>query len=121
MKEKLRGIPQQGIGYGLLRYLAGGERSATLSSGPQTNVSFNYLGQVDRGFAEQSRLLRAAPESRGDEWAPDTTRTHVLDVIGRISAGRLQIVLHYSENLHDRTAIEELADAFVASLQELVP
>ncbi len=47
IKEQLRGVPHRGIGYGLLRYLRGGEASERLATLPAAEVSFNYLGQLD--------------------------------------------------------------------------
>src|SRR6185295_4340563 len=45
IKEQLRRVPQRGIGYGMLRYLAG----ETLES--EAEVGFNYLGQFDQVLA----------------------------------------------------------------------
>src|SRR5690606_12587800 len=45
VKEQLRAVPGNGIGYGILRFLdpAG---SATLGATPEPRISFNYLGRV---------------------------------------------------------------------------
>ncbi|HBL30248.1 MAG TPA: non-ribosomal peptide synthetase, partial [Acidobacteria bacterium] len=44
IKEQLRAVPQGGIGYGLLRHVAGGEAAERLQSLPAAQVAFNYLG-----------------------------------------------------------------------------
>ncbi|HYP38794.1 MAG TPA: amino acid adenylation domain-containing protein, partial [Chloroflexia bacterium] len=55
VKEYLRGIPNRGIGYGLLRYLSANPAiSAELGSLPQAQVSFNYLGRLDNGLADST-------------------------------------------------------------------
>ncbi|GHC63193.1 non-ribosomal peptide synthetase [Streptomyces cinnamoneus] len=46
VKEQLRAIPDNGIGYGLLRYL-NPETGAALSALPAPQISFNYLGRID--------------------------------------------------------------------------
>ncbi|MEV5242005.1 amino acid adenylation domain-containing protein [Streptomyces cinnamoneus] len=46
VKEQLRAIPDNGIGFGLLRYLHP-EAGATLSALPRPQISFNYLGRID--------------------------------------------------------------------------
>ncbi|MFF5128694.1 amino acid adenylation domain-containing protein [Streptomyces syringium] len=46
VKEQLRAIPDNGIGYGLLRYL-NEEAGAALSALPAPQMSFNYLGRID--------------------------------------------------------------------------
>jgi len=45
VKEQLRGIPNRGIGYGLLRYLSDDKIEETLETLLQAEVIFNYLGQ----------------------------------------------------------------------------
>jgi non-ribosomal peptide synthase protein (TIGR01720 family) len=120
VKEQLRGVPNKGQGYGLLRYLGPEAIRASLDAGPAASVSFNYVGQVDRGFTEQSALLRVAQESPGAEWAPAGARPYAVDVTGRIAGGRLRIAIHYSENLNEREAMEGFAEAYLASLQELI-
>jgi len=43
------GIPNRGIGYGMLRYLSDNtETVEQLRSLPQAEVVFNYLGQFDQ-------------------------------------------------------------------------
>jgi len=61
VKEQLRGIPNRGIGYGLLRYLSDDKIEETLETLLQAEVIFNYLGQFDQTFSELScfRLKRS--------------------------------------------------------------
>ena len=55
VKETLRGIPNRGIGYSLLRYLAADETAVQrLAALPQPGLSFNYLGQLDGPQTTQS-------------------------------------------------------------------
>ena len=74
-KERLRALPRNGIGHGLLRWLAGaaGERLAAL---PAAELSFNYLGQVDAALPGRG-LLSPAGESPGPQVSPrgDTAPT----------------------------------------------
>ncbi|MDL4774582.1 non-ribosomal peptide synthetase [Actinomadura xylanilytica] len=55
VKEQLREIPDNGIGYGLLRYL-NPATAARLAGAPRPQLAFNYLGRT------------AAPE--GTDWGP---------------------------------------------------
>ncbi len=120
VKERLRGIPEHGLGYGVLRYLGSGDTTAALKAGTQANVSFNYLGQVDRGLAEQTDLFRIADEPKGSDRPPEAVRLYDLDVVGYIRQGRLHVSWHYSEDTCGRDAIERFADAYVASLARIV-
>ena len=64
MKEEVRGVPGRGLGYGLLRYVGGGEVGSRLRELPQAEVSFNYLGQLDELLSGERRWC-AARESSG--------------------------------------------------------
>jgi len=59
----LPAAPRRGIGYGLLRYLAGDETSETLAALPRAEVSFNYLGQLDRAVPGDPLFVLALTRS----------------------------------------------------------
>jgi len=121
VKEALRSIPQHGIGYGLLRYLGPAEARNALAALPRAEISFNYLGQMDQlGDADGGAQLVPATESRGPDRGPRNKRTHLVDVNGGISGGRLHLEWSYSETQYRRTTIEKLAADFKRSLQELI-
>jgi amino acid adenylation domain-containing protein/non-ribosomal peptide synthase protein (TIGR01720 family) len=120
VKEQLRRVPARGIGYGLLRHLGGDpdlRRELRGACSPQ--VAFNYLGQLDQVLTADSPFA-PAPESSGaarDAMAP---RRCLIEVIGRILEGRLQISWRYSEELHERATIERLAQNHVTALRALI-
>ncbi len=119
VKEQLRLIPNQGIGYGLLLYLSRDrETRDQLRELPRPLVSFNYLGQFDQ--AEVSSMFNLAGESRGVQRGPCGLRPHVLEITAGIHNGVLQVSWQYSENLHWRDTIEKLAQSFIAALQSIV-
>jgi amino acid adenylation domain-containing protein/non-ribosomal peptide synthase protein (TIGR01720 family) len=120
IKEQLRAIPNRGIGYGLLRYLSGdAEITSQLSSLPQAEVSFNYLGQFDWGMQSDS-FVKLAPESVGSEHSQLGHRSHLLEINGLVVENQLQLEWTYSENFHSSATIERLAQDFVASLRMLI-
>ena len=120
VKEQLRRIPNRGIGYGLLRYLRGdAEIAARLEALPQAEVSFNYLGQFDQVLYTSS-IFQPATESPGQCFSQLGNRSHVLDVIGLVVGGQLQMNWIYSENVHRHSTIERLAQKFLATLQKLI-
>jgi len=91
VKEQLRAIPNNGFGFGLLRYLhhdAGvAERLRRL---PQAEVSFLYLGQFNLLGAETSSLFGAAKESSGPSRSPWGRRKHLLEITAAVIDGALQ-------------------------------
>ncbi|KAA3664907.1 MAG: hypothetical protein DWQ04_03355 [Chloroflexi bacterium] len=86
VKSHLHSIPQQGIGYGVLRYLADDETRQQLAALPQPEILFNYLGQVDSLGA--GSLFRPIHADVGPGYGLENRRAHVLDVNARVENGR---------------------------------
>jgi amino acid adenylation domain-containing protein/non-ribosomal peptide synthase protein (TIGR01720 family) len=119
VKEQIRAIPGRGLGHGLLRWMRDDARSAEIAALPAAEVSFNYLGQVDQALPEASPL-RGARESAGPTHSPRALRGHLLDVNASVLTGRLVVRWTYSENRHERSTIEALADSFAKALRALI-
>jgi amino acid adenylation domain-containing protein/non-ribosomal peptide synthase protein (TIGR01720 family) len=119
VKSDLRGVPQKGISYGLLRYLGPDSVASQLRNLPQPEISFNYLGQFDQ-LLSSSSLFEWTAEATGLAHSPAGKRTHVLDLTGYLMNGCLQIALSYSEHLHASQTIENLAGDFILSLRWLM-
>ena len=120
IKEQLRQIPQHGIGYGLLRYLSGNREVAErLRALPHPLISFNYLGQVDKGLSGVLPLQKVR-ETSGRMVSGRVTFMHLLTVTAKTEEGRLQVEWHYSRNLHKRSSIEALAGHFIEALRSLI-
>jgi non-ribosomal peptide synthase protein (TIGR01720 family) len=120
IKEQLRKIPNRGIGYGMLRYLCQniGIRQQ-LEKLPQSEISFNYLGQFDQ-IQSEPILLGFAPENPGRIFSPKAARGHILDVVGKVVEGKLEIYFVYSQNLHQRETITHLANDYISKLKTLI-
>lgn len=120
VKEHLRRVPNNGIGFGLLRYLSEDAAvTARLGRLPKAEVTFNYLGQFEELAAGSSTFVIAS-ESVGPNRSPRAWRTHVLDVAASVVGGRLNLFWTYSEELHERATIERLAHEYLAALRAIV-
>ncbi|MEU5837256.1 amino acid adenylation domain-containing protein [Streptomyces diacarni] len=117
IKEQLRAVPRNGLGYGALRYLTG--PCSPLASAPEPEVSFNYLGRMDIRPAAD-RLTGALLESEGRERAPSQRRAQLLEVNGQVSGGRLEFHWTYSTDHHRTETVERLAGAYMAALEAIV-
>jgi amino acid adenylation domain-containing protein/non-ribosomal peptide synthase protein (TIGR01720 family) len=120
VKEQLRRIPSQGIGYGLLRYLCSDENiSRQLTKLPQAQISFNYLGQLDQMCSPASLFslaeapLEAMQSSLGQ-------RSYLIEVDAYIKDGQLQVLWGYSSLLHRRETIQQLAGNFIEKVRALI-
>jgi non-ribosomal peptide synthase protein (TIGR01720 family) len=119
VKEQLRGVPGKGIGYGLLRYLGGGEVEAELAGAAQAEVGFNYLGQFDQAVSGDA-FFAFAGESAGASVDAGSPRSHLLEVSGAVQGGRLELRIGYAEGVHRRETMERLAQGYGEELRELV-
>jgi len=119
-QSALRGVPQRGIRYGILRYLSAAG-AAALAHQPAAEVRFNYLGQVNRGpGAEPGTLLRHAFETIGPLRSPRGRPPYMLDVVAGAGGGRLWVSWTYGEHLIGGALVQGLAEDFFTHLRELV-
>ncbi|HEX8437261.1 amino acid adenylation domain-containing protein, partial [Archangium sp.] len=119
-KEALRRVPRRGLGFGVLRYLARDEAlAARLGAIPASEVSFNYLGQLDNVLPAQSPLVLTS-ESAGPTQEPRDRRSHRIGVNAFVAGGRLQLSWAYGEHLYMRETMEALARGFLEALRVLL-
>ncbi|NMO19497.1 amino acid adenylation domain-containing protein [Pyxidicoccus fallax] len=117
VKEALRAVPSQGMGWGLLRYVA---RDASLAALPTAEVGFNHLGQVD-GAVGAGAPFALAPEGEGlRQRAASSRRPYLLDVTSAVRDGRLEVTWTFSEAVHRRETVTRVAEDFLARLKALV-
>jgi amino acid adenylation domain-containing protein/non-ribosomal peptide synthase protein (TIGR01720 family)/FkbM family methyltransferase len=120
VKEQRRETPRAGIGYGLLRYLAGDEAAASLRALPQAQVCFNYLGQVERGLPAEAVGLSLAEEDVGPAHSPLMTPSYPLEINAAVTGGRLQLSWTYNPALYKRSTVDGLARGFVTALTQMI-
>ncbi|MEG4144515.1 amino acid adenylation domain-containing protein [Microcoleus sp. Pol12B5] len=118
VKEELRAVPNRGIGCGVQRYL-NPEIAKIFHKLPQAEVSFNYLGQFDQVLPKSS-LLRLSSHPSGPLRSPRGNRRYLLEINGFIASSKLQLDWTYSESIHRRESIENLATGFIESLRSLI-
>ncbi|HEU5378165.1 MAG TPA: amino acid adenylation domain-containing protein [Ktedonobacteraceae bacterium] len=117
VRQHLRSIPRNGIGYGVLRYLSHDMSIANqLRELPQPELAFNYWGATPTVFA-RSRLLGAFG---GHHYDPEALRIQTFAIVGLIEDEQLQLTWEYSTNLHRQSTIEYLSHQFVEALHALV-
>jgi non-ribosomal peptide synthase protein (TIGR01720 family) len=117
VKEQLRGIPNKGINYGVLRYLVG--KKGEMEEMPQAEVSFNYLGRLEQGMGE-GEMLKLTTETCGRVRGERNERRYLLDVEASVIEGRLRVEWEYNERLHRAETIERLAGLYLVALERLI-
>jgi non-ribosomal peptide synthase protein (TIGR01720 family) len=113
IKEQLRAVPQRGLSYGVLRYLSpDADLRAALQRLPVPEVSFNYLGQLDRAAGPRFQT--------GPARSPRQTRRHLLEIDGSVQGGALELHWTYSSARHRPETIARVAAGFLRRLRELI-
>ncbi|OPG07253.1 hypothetical protein B1R27_13945 [Streptomyces sp. GKU 895] len=91
VKEQVRAVPGDGLGYGLLRYVRP-DTARELAGLPSAQVGFNYLGRVGTGSGYLGRVgagsgylgLVGAGEGFGAGTAPDAPVMHAVELLGAV-------------------------------------
>jgi non-ribosomal peptide synthase protein (TIGR01720 family) len=115
IKHQLRQVPDNGIGYGLLRYLDPG----TALDATEPGVTFNYLGQFDQAFAGQ-QLFHVASESSGQRRSPHTPRDDWFVINAVVYDHVLRVDWEYSPARHDRDTVARLLADYLCALRALI-
>ncbi|MBW5422927.1 amino acid adenylation domain-containing protein, partial [Streptomyces sp. BG9H] len=121
VKEQLHGIPDKGVGYGLLRHL-NPETAPLLTGYPAPQIGFNYLGRISGtdvpehlradGWGPAAWSADLLPPSDPD--LPALSALEVNSVATDTADGtRLQTVFMFPTGILSRERITELADLWV--------
>ncbi len=114
IKEQLRTIPERGVGYGVLRYLAHAPEASA-----DGQLAFNYLGQFDQVVAG-SRLFSFASEPAGAWHSPRAARRHPLDVVAMVRGGKLEVCWTHAGRQLDGAVAAKLSADYMTALRELI-
>ncbi|HEX9984875.1 MAG TPA: amino acid adenylation domain-containing protein [Thermoanaerobaculia bacterium] len=116
VKEQLRAVPNNGIGYGVLRQL---ENDPELAGAIEPEVLFNYLGQLDTAVDAEG-AFRPAAESTGSAHGDRLRRTEKLAFNGKVVGGELTFAIDYSEAQYRAETMAELAACLEDSLRAVI-
>nr|VFJ73104.1 MAG: HAD-superfamily phosphatase, subfamily IIIC/FkbH-like domain-containing protein/non-ribosomal peptide synthase domain TIGR01720/amino acid adenylation domain-containing protein [Candidatus Kentron sp. FW] len=115
IKEQLRKIPHNGIGYSLL--VQQGEEL------PRGQILYNYLGQFDQANQPNGfRLAQkgVAQESVGRIHSPTTKRDYLIDMNGMVMHGQLSFTFIYSRKQYQEITIQRLAASYRNHLERII-
>jgi amino acid adenylation domain-containing protein/non-ribosomal peptide synthase protein (TIGR01720 family) len=113
VKETLRAVPEKGLGYGVLKYLAGAELPELVGQG----VTFNYLGRFDDTEGPLFSLSSETPTAQRD---PNGPLANALSVDGQVRGGQLTLDWTFSRRRFDRASIERLVALYRENLLQLI-
>jgi len=108
IKEGIRRIPRQGIGYGILQFLTPKEKRKGLTFENQPDISFNYLGVIPNNLAIH---LGASPEC---------PMPYALEINAFVTSGELEIQFGYAHSLFSHEDFNHFIRLFKESLTNLI-
>jgi non-ribosomal peptide synthase protein (TIGR01720 family) len=120
VKEQLRALPDKGIGFGVLRYLASPETQRQLAALPQSRVTFNYLGQFDRSLGDGDSAFEPAAEGAGRSQSLAAPLDNWLSINGQVYRGELSLTCTYSREMYDAQTLEHLMRDYETELRQLI-
>jgi non-ribosomal peptide synthase protein (TIGR01720 family) len=122
IKEQLRGVPDHGLGYGLLRYL--NPDTSTLLSELPAPISFNYLGRfamADPPGTDWAMVADAPPLNGAIH--PDTPTVRPLEIVAVAHDARdgptLRVTFTWPDGVLTEKSVRQLADEWCAALDGL--
>lgn len=119
VKEQLRSVPNKGLGFGVLRYLAQRQDLAERDCPHPAQIVFNYLGQFDQ-YTEQKAVFQGVDADSGSDIADDITRDHFIGVGAIISDRCLRIRIDYLPAIHDSASMESFRLCYEKALKTLI-
>ena len=110
-KESLRETPHNGIGYGILKYLA--KEDLNFSK----EILFNYLGQFED---DKNSLFKMSDKKTASTLSKDFISEFKLDISLIITNKQLNISIQYDKNEYNKSTIEIFLDNYKTSLIEII-
>jgi iturin family lipopeptide synthetase B len=118
VKETLRRVPNNGIGYGILKYLTVPELKEGINLNIEPRVRFNYSGQFDVDVEKETfEITERMTGRRRDANEP---REYELEVEGRVIDRRMTMTITFGAKQYKRETIEILTQRFQAGLEQIV-
>ncbi|MFC5722989.1 amino acid adenylation domain-containing protein [Streptomyces gamaensis] len=123
VRERLRAVPDHGIGYGLLRHL-NPDTAPVLAQLPVPQIEFNYLGRFTTGETDSGQFTLADEAADFSAAAdPEMPLGYSLDVnaytLNRPTGPELHVRWSWPEALLPAGAVAELADLWFTALRAL--
>ncbi len=115
IKEILRKVPNRGVGWGILRWIAGDEG---LARARMPEIGYNYMGRFDEW--ETAGRFAFASEPRGSEASPSRKRRHLIDVGGIVLGKRMTLSIRYDKTRFKETTILDFLADYRGILQNLI-
>lgn len=123
VKDTLRRVPSNGIGYGALYCLAPEEYRGALRFDLPVEVLFNYLGNLDfdpGSNGDDGAGFRVDFDTVGESVAGDSPRHEKIEIEACVRGGELRWTITYNRDEYNAGTIQRLAGLLADRLADIV-
>jgi fengycin family lipopeptide synthetase D/gramicidin S synthase 1/tyrocidine synthetase-1/tyrocidine synthetase-2 len=114
VKETLREVPQNGIGYGAFRYIA----KEDFFQHERPKICFNYLGVLNE--SKEDTIFEISSIKTRNEIGADYLSDYYLDINCQVRNGKLDITFSCNELEFSQTEAEKLANSYIGNLLNII-
>lgn len=118
VKEDLRHIPNNGTGYGILKYITKKKEDSIKKLELEPEIGFNYLGQFDEGYGNE--IFSLSDIDLENFFSENSERLYKLDIVGMVINSELHIVYNYNKNEFEHKEIEYLIKGYHKNLLRII-
>jgi len=118
VKEGMRSIPNNGIGYGILRYLTDKKLKKGMEFKLEPEITFNYLGQFDEDVSTEVFTASRIPSGKTN--SDNNESKNVIDVNGMVAEGSLSMTFAYNRNEYRQDTILSIAKTYRKNLITII-
>ncbi|MEE3956200.1 condensation domain-containing protein [Peribacillus frigoritolerans] len=122
VKKQLSNIPNNGFGYGALRYLSKNQDlQSKLSTMVIPPIGFDYQGHINNTkIDKEHRVFAPVNESMGNLRDPQNSRIREFDITSWIYDQEYILEWKYSKERFKKSTIEKLMKSYVQNLREII-
>lgn len=114
-KEKLRSIPNNGIGFGILKYLT---NNSEVLGNINPKILFNYLGKSISSSSKETLDFAFAKENLSRH--PENERNYEIEINAYITDGQLTANWNFTKMLYKESTAEMLTNMYMEYLNSII-
>jgi len=120
VKNTLEQIPNNGLGYGILKYITPLRLKKELKFNTNSEIGFNYLGEITIDNKRNSDIITESDFKIERNISIELVRPYSIEVIGSIANDKLQFHFFYNIFEYNAETIERLANLYKKCINELI-
>ncbi|HYF81967.1 MAG TPA: amino acid adenylation domain-containing protein [Clostridia bacterium] len=115
VKEELRGVPNEGIDYGILRNITHDINDEVENL---AQVRFNYLGQFDNEV--ENELFSYANNKTGDDVGMNNDMTAILEINCMVVKGQLEFNMNFNNKAFEEETLQSFSTNYLTNLEYII-